>query len=214
MRLVLPRLYVILDAALITSSERDCAEGLADAGVRLLQYRNKIGAAGKYLQSSRDLAEMLRPRGVLFLVNDRADVARLAGASGVHVGQEDLDVAAARCLVGPDMLVGVSTHNLEQIERAAASSADYIAVGPVFSTSTKTNPDPVVGLDLVRRARAASDKPLVAIGGITLDLAASTIEAGADSVAVISGILGADDPYQRAREYLKTVEAAKHATTV
>jgi thiamine-phosphate pyrophosphorylase len=137
---------------------------------------------------------------VLFLVNDRADVASLAGASGVHVGQEDLDVAAARCLVGPDMLVGVSTHNLEQIERAAASSADYIAVGPVFGTSTKTNPDPAVGLDLVRRARAASDKPLVAIGGITLDLAASVIEAGADSVAVISGILAADDPYQRTRE--------------
>jgi thiamine-phosphate pyrophosphorylase len=157
---------------------------------------------------------MLRPRGVLFLVNDRADVASLAGASGVHVGQEDLDVAAARCLVGPDMLVGVSTHNLEQIERAAASSADYIAVGPVFGTSTKTNPDPAVGLDLVRRARAASDKPLVAIGGITLDLAASVIEAGADSVAVISGILAANDPYQRTREYLKTVEAAKHATTV
>jgi thiamine-phosphate pyrophosphorylase len=151
---------------------------------------------------------------VLFLVNDRADVARLAGASGVHVGQEDLDVAAARCLVGPDMLVGVSTHNLEQIARGAASSADYIAVGPVFSTSTKTNPDPVVGLDLLRKARAASDKPLVAIGGITLDLAASAIEAGADSVAVISGILAADDPYQRAREYLKTVEAAEHSAAV
>lgn len=214
MRLVLPRLYVILDAALLTSSERDCAEGLADAGVRLIQYRNKAAAAGQNLQTSQKLAGMLRPRGVLFLVNDRADVAHLAGASGVHVGQGDLDVAAARCLVGPDMLVGVSTHNLEQIKHAAASSADYIAVGPVFSTSTKTNPDPVVGLDLVRRARAASDKPLVAIGGITLELAASAIEAGADSVAVISGILAADDPYQRAREYLKTVEAAEHSAAV
>jgi thiamine-phosphate pyrophosphorylase len=211
MRLVLPRLYVILDAALITSSERDCAEGLADAGVRLLQYRDKAAGARRYLQSSRDLAEMLRPQAVFFLVNDRPDVAFLAGASGVHVGQEDLDVAAARGLVGPDMLVGVSTHNLEQIKRAAASSADYIAVGPVFSSSTKTNPDPVVGLDFVRRARAASDKPLVAIGGITLDLAANVIEAGADSVAVISGILKADAPYQRAREYIKTVDAAKRA---
>ncbi|HET7259250.1 MAG TPA: thiamine phosphate synthase [Candidatus Acidoferrum sp.] len=214
MRLVLPRLYVILDAALITSSERDCAEGLVEAGVRLLQYRNKTAAAGRYLQSSQALAEMLCPRGVLFLVNDRADVACLAGASGVHVGQEDLDVAAARGVVGPDLLVGVSTHNLEQIKRAAASSADYIAVGPVFSTSTKRNPDPVVGLDFVRRARAVSDKPLVAIGGITLDRAASVIEAGADSVAVISGILAADDPCQRAREYLKTVEAAKHSAAV
>jgi thiamine-phosphate pyrophosphorylase len=138
----------------------------------------------------------------------------LAGASGVHVGQEDLDVAAARCLVGPDMLVGVSTHNLEQIKHAAASSADYIAVGPVFSTSTKTNPEPMVGLDLLRTARAASDKPLVAIGGITLELAASVIEAGADSVAVISGILKAEAPYQRAREYINTVEAAKQSAAV
>src|ERR1700689_2588358 len=133
MRLVLPRLYVILDAALITSSEIDCALRLAEAGVRLLQYRNKSAPAQQYLESSRKLAEVLLPEGVSFFVNDRPDVAFLAGATGVHVGQDDLDVEQARRIVGRDKLVGVSTHNLEQFERAAASSADYIALGPIFS---------------------------------------------------------------------------------
>ena len=214
MRLVLPRLYVILDAALITSPERDCALSLAEAGVRLIQYRNKSVQSRQYLNTSRELAETLRPRGVSFFVNDRPDVAFLAGASGVHVGQEDLDAEQARCVIGPDKLVGVSTHNLEQFERAAASSVDYIAVGPIFATSSKANPDPVVGLDFVRRMRGLTDKPIVAIGGIRLEHAAPTIEAGADSVAVISGILSASDPAQRAREYINTLESAKHAAAV
>src|SRR5271169_3151416 len=199
MRLVLPRLYVILDAALITSPERDCALSLAEAGVRLLQYRNKCAPAHHYFDSSCALAEILCPKGVSFFVNDRPDVAFLAGAAGVHVGQDDLDVEQARRVVGADKLVGVSTHNLEQFEKAAASSADYIALGPIFSTSSKANPDPVVGLDLLRRVRVLTEKPIVAIGGITLERAAGTIEAGADSVAVISGILNAPDPARRAR---------------
>lgn len=214
MRLVLPRLYVILDAALITSPERDCAASLADAGVRLLQYRNKSASARQYLEFSRGLANLLSLRNVIFFVNDRADVAFLSGASGVHVGQHDLDVEQARRVAGPDKLVGVSTHSLEQFERAAASSADYIAVGPIFSTSSKANPDPVVGLDLLRKVRPLSEKPIVAIGGITLERGAAAIEAGADSVAVISGILSAPDPGQRARQYIKTLEAAKHAAAV
>ena len=214
MRLVLPRLYVILDAALITFPERDCALSLAEAGVRLLQYRNKSAPARRYLDSSRELAETLRPRGVSFFVNDRPDVAALAGATGVHVGQEDLDVEQARRVLGQDKLVGVSTHNVEQFERAAASSADYIAVGPIYDTSTKANPDPVVGVDLLRRVRGLSDKPVVAIGGITLEHAAAVIEAGADSIAVISGILSAPDPGQRARQYIKILETAKHAAAV
>src|SRR4029077_11284672 len=150
MRLVLPRLYVILDAALITFPERECALSLAEAGVRLLQYRNKSAPARRYLDSSRALAESLVPHGVSFFVNDRPDVAFLAGATGVHVGQDDVDAEQARRVIGPDKLVGISTHNLEQFERAAASSADYIAVGPVFTTSSKAHPDPVVGLDLLR----------------------------------------------------------------
>jgi thiamine-phosphate pyrophosphorylase len=214
MRLVLPRLYVILDPALITSSERDCALNLAEAGVRLLQYRNKSAPARQYLESSRKLAEVLLPQGVTFFVNDRPDVAFLAGATGVHVGQDDLDVEQARQVVGRDKLIGVSTHNLQQFERAAASSADYIALGPIFSTSSKANPDPVVGLDLLRRVRALTGKPVVAIGGISLERAAAAIEAGADSVAVISGILGSPDPAQRARQYIETLASAKHAAAV
>jgi thiamine-phosphate pyrophosphorylase len=211
MRLVLPRLYVILDGALITFPERDCAASLAEAGVRLLQYRNKSASARQYLKSSRELAETLVPRRVSFFVNDRPDVAFLAGASGVHVGQEDLDVEQTRRVIGQDQLVGVSTHNLEQFDRAATSSADYIAVGPIFGTSSKANADPVVGLAFLRRVRGLTAKPIVAIGGITLERAAGAIEAGADSVAVISGILSAADPARRARQYIATLEAAKRA---
>ena len=214
MRLVLPRLYVILDAGLITSSERDCALRLAEAGVRLLQYRNKSASARQYLESSRELAKSLGPLGVSFFVNDRPDVAFSSGATGVHVGQDDLDVEQTRRVVGREKLIGVSTHNLEQFEAAAASSADYIAVGPVFNTSSKANPDPVVGLDFIRSVRAETDKPIVAIGGISLERAASVIEAGADSVAVISGILSATDPAQRARQYIEALESAKRAAAV
>jgi thiamine-phosphate pyrophosphorylase len=214
MRLVLPRLYVILDAALITVPEIEIAGELAAAGVRLLQYRNKNAPARQLLESSRGLAAALLPQGVTFFVNDRSDVAYLAGASGVHVGQDDLEVEQARALVGADKYVGVSTHNLEQFRRAAVSSADYIAVGPVFPTKTKANPDPLVGTAFLRQARSLTDKPIVAIGGITLERAAGVIEAGADSVAVISDILGAPDPAERAHQYIELLGAAKNAAGV
>src|ERR1700740_2578435 len=116
MRLVLPRLYVILDAALLTIPETECARQLADAGVRLLQYRNKTAFSREVLERSKRLSVELMPRGVTFIVNDRADVAALAGASGIHVGQEDLGVEEAREVVGTEKLVGVSTHNLEQFQ--------------------------------------------------------------------------------------------------
>jgi thiamine-phosphate pyrophosphorylase len=213
-RLVLPRLYVILDSALLTLPAQDCAQSLADAGVRLLQYRSKAASARELLHSSQNLASLLAPRGVSFVVNDRADVAVLAGAGGVHVGQEDLGVEQARELVGSDKWVGVSTHNLEQFQGAAATSADYIAVGPVFKTSSKANPDPVVGTEFVRQVRAFTDKPIVAIGGITLENAAAVIAAGADSVAVISDILRARDPGERARQYLDLLGATNYTAAV
>jgi len=213
-RLVLPRLYVILDSALLSLPVQDCAQSLADAGVRLLQYRSKAASARELLHPSQNLASLLAPRGVAFVVNDRADVAVLAGASGVHVGQEDLSVEQARGLVGDDRWVGVSTHNLEQFQSAAATSADYIAVGPVFATSSKAHPDPVVGIEFVQRARALTDKPVVAIGGITLENSAAVIAAGADSVAVISDILRARNPGERARQYLDLLGAANHAAAV
>ncbi len=210
-RLVLPRLYVILDAALLTVPESECAQELVDAGVRLLQYRNKKASACELFECSKRLSSLLTPQDVTFVVNDRADVAWAAGASGVHVGQEDLEAEAARAVIGTGKLLGVSTHTLEQFERAEASSADYIAVGPVFSTSTKANPDPVVGIELIRRVRVLTDKPIVAIGGITLERAGEVIQAGADSVAVVSNILLAPNPGQRARNYIDVLAAAKHA---
>jgi len=213
MRLVLPRLYVILDAALLPTkkSQMECAASLAEAGVRLLQYRNKSASAREFLEISRELAKELVPRGVSFIVNDRADVAALAGADGVHVGQEDLEADSARRVVGPERWVGVSTHNLEQFRRATATSADYIAVGPIFSTSSKANPDPVVGIEFVREVRRLTEKPIVAIGGISLERAAEVIAAGADSVAVISGILRAPDPVEKARRYIAALQAATKA---
>jgi len=214
MRLVLPRLYVILDSALLTIPVQDCAQELADAGVRLLQYRDKTAPARDLLHSSRSLASLLTPQEITFIVNDRADVAVLAGASGVHVGQDDLEVEQARALAGKERWVGVSTHNVEQFRASAATSADYIAVGPVFATTSKANPDPVIGTEFVRRVRDLSDKPIVAIGGITLENAASVIQAGADCVAVISDILRVQNRGQRAKQYLETLGAANRATTV
>ena len=211
MRLVLPRLYVILDAALLTIPESDCARQLVDAGVRLLQYRNKAASSRDLLESSKRLSSELVPRDVTFIVNDRADVAALAGAGGVHVGQEDLGAEEARAVVGWSKLVGISTHNRAQFEQAAATSADYIAVGPIFSTSTKSNPDPVVGTEFIRQTRRLTAKPIVAIGGITLECAAEVVRAGADSVAVISDILRARKPAERARQFLEMLEAANHA---
>ena len=213
MRLVMPRLYVILDAGMLTEPARDTAKKLMQAGVQLLQYRNKKAAAREVWMESRAIAEVARAAKGSFFVNDRPDVAYLSGAAGVHVGQEDLSAEQARAVIGPDRWVGVSTHNLKQFEEAAATSADYIAVGPIFPTSSKANPDPVVGTELLRRVRRLTPKPIVAIGGITLDRAPEVLAAGADSVAVISDILQAKDPATRAREYILRLDAANPAAS-
>ena len=211
MSLVLPPLYVILDAALLTTSELDIARKLMDAGVRLFQYRNKRGSSRELLQASSALASELGPLGATFFVNDRPDVAYLSGASGVHIGQHDLPVAESRVVLGSGKLLGVSTHNLEQFRAAAATDADYVAIGPVFATDSKANPDPVVGTDMIRKARKLTQKPIVAIGGIKLERAKEVMEAGANSVAVISDILRAPDPARRARQFLDLVEPVARA---
>jgi thiamine-phosphate pyrophosphorylase len=213
MRLVLPRLYVILDSALLNIPVQDCAQELADAGVRLMQYRAKTALARDLLNSSRKLALQLNPLGVSFVVNDRADVAVLAGATGVHVGQDDLEVEQARALVGAEKWVGVSTHTLEQFRAAAATSAGYVAVGPVFATSSKAKPDPVIGTEFIRRVRDLTDKPIVGIGGITLENAASVIGAGADCVAVISDVLRAPNRGRRAKQFLELLGDTNHSAT-
>ena len=211
MLLVMPRLYVILDAGLMTGSADQTAQQLIEAGVRALQYRSKTGPARETLEISRKLAELSAERGVAFFVNDRPDIACLCAAAGVHVGQTDLSVEETRKLVGAEKWIGVSTHNESQFRAAIGSSADYVAVGPVFATASKENPDPVVGTELIRRVRGLTTKPIVAIGGITVERAAEVIEAGADSVAVISDILRAGDPPARARQFLQVVQAAKPA---
>ena len=173
-----------------------------------------MASARELLQTSRELVSLLKPQGASLVLNDRPDVAVLAGAAGVHVGQEDLGPEQARAVVGKEMWVGVSTHNVEQFRHAAATSADCIAVGPIFATTSKANPDPVVGLELIREVRLLTEKPIVAIGGITLDRAAPVIAAGADSVAVIRDVLCAAKPGEQARRFLETLDAANHAATV
>ena len=205
MPLVLPRLYVILDAALAPEPVTELADRLLAAGVRLFQYRDKAGSGGDVLRNSRRLADQLISRGAMFVVNDRPDIAWLAGASGVHLGQDDLEAEDARAILGSSKLVGVSTHNREQFEVALATSADYLAVGPIFETGSKTNPDPVVGTALLKKLRPLTERPIVAIGGITLERAKEVIEAGADSVAVIGDILRAPDPGERARQFLQVL---------
>ena len=214
MRLVLPRLYVILDVTLLNNSPHDCAQELAAAGVRLLQYRDKSASARDLLKTSRELVTSLKAYGSSLVVNDRPDIAALAGAAGVHVGQEDLDPEQVRAVVGEEMWIGASTHNVEQFRAAAASSADYLAIGPIFATTSKANPDPVVGLELIRQLRSLTDKPIVAIGGITLERAAAVIAAGADSVAVIRDVVCAKRPGEQARRYLEILGAANQAAAV
>jgi len=183
------------------------AQKLAAAGVQLIQLRAKHIPPRQFLEMSRALIAAA-PATVRIIVNDRPDIANIAKAAGVHVGQEDLPVDAARQICPSPQWVGVSTHNLEQLRAAADTSADYIAAGPIYPTATKENPDPVVGLDLLRAARKLTRKPLVAIGGITIESAGEVFRAGADSVAVISDLLNAPDPAQRAREYLAVAAQA------
>jgi thiamine-phosphate pyrophosphorylase len=205
-----PALYAILDSSLVADPIL-FARKLADAGLQLIQLRDKQASARKLYEQSKALVEALVPRGVKVVVNDRPDIAAIVAAAGVHVGQDDLSVEDARKICRPPCWVGVSTHNLDQFRAAELSSADYIAVGPVFATATKENPDPVVGLDFIRRARQLTGKPLVAIGGITLETVASVYEAGADSVAVIRDLAAAADPAAQAGKYLAVAERIRFA---
>jgi len=183
-----------------TPSGRAVSGELAAAGCTLLQYRNKSGNARQMLEHARGLKKRLGS-SVTLIMNDRADLCLAAEFDGVHVGQDDLSPESVRAIIGPDSLLGVSTHNPEQLRDADLTSADYLAIGPVFATSSKEKPDPVVGLEGVRRARALTRKPLVAIGGITRANAASVIEAGADSLAVISDLLR--DSRKSAEEFFR-----------
>jgi len=204
----LPRFYAILDVSSFPVAQRttsqvvDFARELAAGGVTLLQYRNKDGGAREALSHARELSRALGS-DVTLIMNDRADLCIATEFDGVHVGQDDLSPEGARIVVGANRIVGVSTHNLEQLKQADTSPADYIAFGPVFGTTAKRNPDPVVGLEGLRAARAATSKPLVAIGGITRANLQSVLQAGADSVAVISDLLSS--PRNAAEEFLRRI---------
>jgi thiamine-phosphate pyrophosphorylase len=194
----LPRLYAILDSSYFFSPEDLflAAEELIAAGVTLIQYRNKSGDARLMLAQANELHRRSR-----LIMNDRSDLCLAAEFDGAHIGQEDLSPEAARTIIGPERWLGVSTHNPQQVIEADQTSADYIAIGPVFATGSKANPDPLVGLAGVRQARALTRKPLVAIGGITRENCLSVIDAGADSVAVISDLIR--DPRKSAEEFLR-----------
>ena len=186
----LPRLYPILDAGLLLRaglSIEGFARELRRAGIHLLQYRDKEATDEVVLQRAA-LLRTIFPDSCLIL-NDRVSLVAAACYDGIHVGQEDLSPAQTRATVGPEVLIGVSTHSEDQLRRATDGPADYIAIGPVFATASKQDPDPVVSLDGVRAARAMTAKPLVAIGGITRSNCAAVIHAGADSVAVISDLI-------------------------
>jgi thiamine-phosphate pyrophosphorylase len=205
--MTISRLYPIVDEGLLQLrgiALGRVAEDLKAAGVQLLQYRNKVGEPDSILRSAAVLWEVFDGTGCRLMMNDRADLAVLAGFGGVHVGQGDLSPEDARRVVGAERWVGVSTHNDEQVQIANETGADYIAVGPVFATGTKVDAEPVIGLEGVRRARALTKKPIVAIGGITRANARSVIDAGADSVAVISALFVEGETVEKvARDFLE-----------
>lgn len=214
----MPRLYAIVDAAFVRgdgdgdAAVARCAAELAAGGVRLLQYRDKQGSAGSVLSVARELRRAAP--AVRLILNDRADLCLAADYDGVHLGQDDLSAEGARRVFasangGDGLWVGVSTHSVEQVGEAGRSPVDYVAIGPVFATSSKQQPEPAVGLEGVRAARAATSKPLVAIGGITRANCRAVLEAGADSVAVISDLLQSGSPRQAAEEFVAILGGAK-----
>jgi thiamine-phosphate pyrophosphorylase len=183
----------------------DLAGAYLRGGARFLQVRAKALGSGALLEVAAAIVALAREVGATVVVNDRADVAKLAGADGVHIGQEDLSPAAVRSLLGPSAIIGRSTHTASQLDNAAREPVDYVAIGPVFTTSTKTTGYDPVGLSMVRLA-AGIGRPVVAIGGVTIASAASAIEAGATAVAVIGDLLATGDPETRVREYIARLE--------
>lgn len=176
----LPAFYPIID-------DVAAAEALLEAGARILQFRHKGFFSRAAFEEASRISELCRQAGALFVVNDRADIAKLLDA-GLHLGQDDLSPADARRILPAPSIIGFSTHNEQQLRAGDAEPVDYLAIGPIFPTRSKLNPDPIVGLDRLRSLRALTQKPLVAIGGITRELAPQVFEAGADSVAVISDL--------------------------
>jgi thiamine-phosphate pyrophosphorylase len=196
----LPKLYAITDRRLSGLSHAEQVARLIDGGATFIQLREKHLSPREFYEEAGDALKVARERGVKLIINDRVDIALALGADGVHLGQDDMPPEAARALLGVGAVIGFSTHNVEQAIAAARLPVDYIAVGPVFATASKENPDPVIGLEGLRRVRAAVPSiPLVAIGGVTRENAPSVLDSGADSVAVISAIHSLENPSEITR---------------
>jgi thiamine-phosphate pyrophosphorylase len=202
-------LYVILDR--VAAGGRDLTsllEAVLAGGGRLVQLRDKQAPLAVLYPAAKELYERCQRAGALFIVNDRADLALALGAGGLHVGQDDLPVSAARRLLAPGMLLGISTHDEDQARRAQAEGADYVAVGSIFPTGSKAEFQ-LVGCELIRRLRPEIAAPLIGIGGITVDNVDEVVAAGAEGVAVISAICAAPDPEDATRRFLDRIEAAR-----
>lgn len=199
----LPKIYPITDSLISGLSHAEQVEVLAAGGASLIQLREKRASPIEFYRQAIDAMSVARRLGVQIIINDRVDIAIAVKADGVHLGQDDLPPDRARRLLGESRVIGFSAHVLEQALAADAAGIDYLAIGPVFQTSTKDNPDPVVGLETVSEVRRLVSTPLVAIGGITLETARTVIEAGANSVAVISDLLSAGDITERTRRFIE-----------
>ena len=204
--MVLPRFYPILDTEVALRRGIDPVEAarqILEGGARIIQFRHKQFLSREAFAWIERIADVARSHAAILVVNDRADLAKLFGA-GLHLGQDDLLPSVARRVTGPDTMIGFSTHNERQLRAACAEPADYLALGPIFGTATKENPDPTVGLAELRRLRPLSDRPVVAIGGITRETARQVIEAGADSVAVIGDLFPEDANVRgRAKDWIR-----------
>jgi thiamine-phosphate pyrophosphorylase len=186
----LPRFYPILDVDTLVRNGRtatEAADALLEAGARILQFRYKAHYSREVFEEAERVSAECRSAGALFVINDHADIATLLEAA-LHLGQEDLTASDARRVTGAECVIGLSTHNEAQLRAAAGEPVDYLALGPIFNTGSKRNPDPVVGLEELKRLRPLADKPLVAIGGISLQNAGSVYAAGANSIAVIGAL--------------------------
>jgi thiamine-phosphate pyrophosphorylase len=201
----LPKIYPITDTLISGLSHAEQIELLAAGGASLIQLREKRTSPREFYQAALEAVSMARRLGVRIIINDRVDIAIAVKADGVHLGQDDLPPDRARVLLGASRIIGFSTHSLEQALAADLAPVDYVAIGPVLQTPTKERPDPIVGLETVREIRRCISKPLVAIGGITLDRARAIVEAGADSIAVIGDLLSARDIAERTRSFLDSL---------
>ncbi len=200
------RLYLIVDPLDTGRDPLTLAQAMLAGGARLLQLRLKHETeTRRFLAHAAAIREVTAAAGATFVINDRADIAAAVRADGVHLGQDDLPIEAARRLLGPQALIGLSTHDEHQLDVAAHTSATYLSLGPIFSTTSKANPDPVVGIDRLATARQMVGRPLVAIGGITAATAASTLATGADAIAVISEIVRAPDVERATAELLESI---------